>query len=45
MFEKMNNTINNINEIVELIEKHGENITLEQLYWKLKSENDNYFSD
>lgn len=38
-------TINEINEVTDLIEKYGGALTLEELYWKLKKEHDEYFSD
>ena len=42
---KMASTINEINQVAELISKFGGAITLEELYFKLKMEHDEYFSD
>lgn len=42
---KMASTINEINEVADLIEKYGGALTLEELYWNLKKEHDEYFSD
>ena len=38
-------TINEINTVADLIEKYGGALTLEELYWKLKKDHDEYFSD
>ncbi len=38
-------TINEINTVAELIEKHGPGMTLEELYYKLKKDHDEYFSE
>lgn len=38
-------TINEINTVAELIEKHGSDMTLEELYFKLKKDHDEYFSE
>ena len=38
-------TINEINTVAELIEKYGSDMTLEELYFKLKKDHDEYFSE
>ena len=38
-------TINEINTVADLIENYGGALTLEELYWKLKKDHDEYFSD
>lgn len=38
-------TINEINTVAELIEKYGKDLTLEELYYKLKKDHDEYFSE
>ena len=42
---KMTSTINEINLVADLIESYGGALTLEELYWKLKKDHDEYFSD
>ena len=44
-YKIMGATINEINAVAELIEKHGSDMTLEELYFKLKKDHDEYFSE
>lgn len=44
-YKIMGATINEINAVAELIEKHGSDMTLEELYFKLKKNHDEYFSE
>ena len=43
--QKMTSTINEINQVSELIEKFGGAITLDELWVKLYHEHCDYFSD
>ena len=43
--QRMNSTINEINIVIDLINKYDESLTLEELYFQLKKEHDDYFGD
>ena len=44
-YKIMGATINEINAVAELIEKHGSDLSLEEQYFKLKKDHDEYFSE
>ena len=44
-YKIMGGTINEINIVAKLIEKLGTCMTLEELYYKLKKDQDEYFSE